>query len=94
MTIKEKIKLCFQILFKGRDINMELQVAEEKGKEIVADAFELCKNYEDKMSKTIKGSDVYKVNNAGGKAVSVSDETKEVIEMAKEACVGLKIVPH
>ena len=59
---------------------------EEKGKEIVADAFELCKNYEDKMSKTIKGSDVYKVNNAGGKAVSVSDETKEVIEMGIEMC--------
>lgn len=34
MTIKEKIKLCFQILFKGRDINKELQVTEEKGKEI------------------------------------------------------------
>lgn len=34
MTIKEKIKLCFQILFKGRDINKELQVAEEKEKEI------------------------------------------------------------
>ena len=34
MTIKEKIKLCFQILFKGRDINKELQIAEEKGEEI------------------------------------------------------------
>ena len=34
MTINEKIKLCFQILFKGRDINKELQVAEEKEKEI------------------------------------------------------------
>lgn len=34
MTIKEKIKLCFQILFKGRDINKELQIAERKEKEI------------------------------------------------------------
>lgn len=34
MTIKEKIKPCFQILFKGRDINKELQAAEEKEKEI------------------------------------------------------------
>lgn len=34
MTIKEKIKLCFQILFKGRDINMELDAVEEKEKEI------------------------------------------------------------
>lgn len=34
MTFKEKIKLCFQILFKGRDINKELQAAEEKEKEI------------------------------------------------------------
>lgn len=34
MTLKEKIRLCFQILFKGRDINKELQAAEEKEKEI------------------------------------------------------------
>ena len=34
MTFKEKIRLCFQILFKGRDINKELQTAEEKEDEI------------------------------------------------------------
>ena len=34
MTFKEKIKLCFQILFKGRDINKELQAAEDEQKEI------------------------------------------------------------
>lgn len=34
MTLKEKIRLCFQILFKGRDINKELQAAEEEQKEI------------------------------------------------------------
>ncbi len=34
MTFKERIKLCFQILFKGRDINKELQAAEEEQKEI------------------------------------------------------------
>ena len=34
MTFKEKIKLCFQILFKARDINKELQAVEEKEKEI------------------------------------------------------------
>lgn len=30
MTIKEKIKLCFQILFKGRDINKELDAIEQE----------------------------------------------------------------
>ena len=30
MTFKEKINICFQTLFKGRDINKELQAAEEK----------------------------------------------------------------
>ncbi len=34
MTFKEKIRLCFQILFNGRDINKELQAAEEEQKEI------------------------------------------------------------
>ena len=30
MTLKEKIKLCFQILFKGRDINKELDAVEQE----------------------------------------------------------------
>ena len=30
MTIKEKIKLCFQILFKGRDNNKELDAVEQE----------------------------------------------------------------
>lgn len=34
MTFKEKINICFQILFKGRDINKELQAAAENENEI------------------------------------------------------------
>ena len=34
MTFKEKIKFCYQILFKGRDINKELLAVERKENEI------------------------------------------------------------
>ena len=30
MTFKEKIKLCFQVLFKGRNINKELDAVEQE----------------------------------------------------------------
>lgn len=62
---------------------------EEKGRKIIKDAFALCEKYEGKMSKTVKGSDIYKLNHANGKAVSVSDSVREVlsmgIEMGKES---------
>lgn len=62
---------------------------EEKGRKIIKDAFALCEEYEGKMSKTVKGSDIYRLNHANGEAVSVSDSVREVlsmgIEMGKES---------
>ena len=43
-----------------------------------------CQRYEKLLSKTVEGSDVWKINHAEGKRVKVSDETRQLIEKAIE----------
>ena len=51
---------------------------------IITDAFKLCSEYENMLSKTIETSDIALINNAEGKAVTVSDETIEVLKKGLE----------
>lgn len=51
---------------------------------IITDAFKLCSQYENMLSKTIETSDIARINNAEGKAVTVSDETIEVLKKGME----------
>ena len=44
-------------------------------------AFALCGTYEDMLSKTLEGTDIYKINHAGGKPVECDPETVEIIRM-------------
>ena len=55
----------------------------EAGK-ILDGAFEEIDKYENLMSKTIEGSDVYKINHAQGQPVEVSKDTLKVIELGIE----------
>lgn len=43
-----------------------------------------CQRYENLLSKTVEGSDVWKINHANGQRVPVSDETRYLIEQALE----------
>ncbi len=45
-------------------------------------AFRLCREYENMLSSTIEGSDVWRINHAGGKGVSVNTETAELISLS------------
>lgn len=58
----------------------------EEGQKNIDGAFKLCEDYENLLSKTIEGSDVYKINHAGGEPVKVDDETKKVIELGLKMC--------
>lgn len=53
----------------------------EKGnaEKIIDDAFAQIIEYENMLSKTVEGSDVYRINNAKGNAVAVSEDTAELI---------------
>ncbi len=52
--------------------------------QLITDAFKVCDTYEKMLSKTIETSDIAKINAAGGKPVTVSDETIEVIKKGIE----------
>ncbi len=43
-----------------------------------------CGRYEQLLSRTVEGSDVWRINHAGGQPVEVSDATTEVISIALE----------
>lgn len=52
--------------------------------QLLSDAAEECHRYEQLLSKTVEGSDVWNINHSKGKRVQVSDETRYLIEQALE----------
>ena len=50
--------------------------------ELLESALEECGRYEQMLSRTIEGSDVWKINHAEGKTVTVSTETAEILRTA------------
>lgn len=52
----------------------------DEAEQVIARAFETCRDYENMLSKTVEGSDIYKLNHAGGKAVTVQDETLALLK--------------
>ena len=53
-------------------------------KDAVKEAFALCSEYNSALSRFEKDSDVWLLNNAGGKAVTVGPDTAEIIKTALE----------
>lgn len=47
---------------------------------IIEDAFKLGKEYENLFSATVEGSDIYRINEADGETVEVSEDTIELIK--------------
>ena len=60
------------------------EVKESEKKEAADACLSLCTKYENLLSATIEGSDVAKINEAGGAPVTISDETASLIEKALE----------
>lgn len=50
---------------------------------VLKDALDECARYEALLSRTVEGSDVWRVNHAGGAPVTVSRETIEILEAAR-----------
>ncbi len=51
---------------------------------LLSDAQVECQRYDNMLSKTTEGSDVWNINHANGQRVAVSDETREILEKALE----------
>ena len=53
-----------------------------KDVKVLNDALEECGRYENLLSRTIEGSDVWRINHAKGESVEVSDDTVEILKTA------------
>lgn len=62
------------------DTVISITLYDSKNPQIVDEAFDLCHSYEEKFSRTIKTSEISKINHAGGKPVKVSSDTFELVE--------------
>ena len=51
---------------------------------VLDDALEACGRYERLLSRTVEGSDVWRINHAGGRPVKVSADTIAILEAARE----------
>ena len=59
-------------------------MSEEAAGELIDEAFDLCDEFDSLLSRTKPGSDVYRVNNAGGEPVECDGRTVEVIKKGIE----------
>lgn len=59
-------------------------MSEDNAKDVIGKAFSQCEKYEKLLSKTKRGSDIYKINHAAGKAVQCDGITIEVIKKGLE----------
>ena len=55
------------------------EMSDENAANAIEDAFRLCSRYESLLSRTREGTDIYRINEAGGEAVECDPETVEVI---------------
>ena len=51
---------------------------------VLDDALAECGRYERLLSRTVEGSDVWRINHAGGQPVEVSPQTLEILEAARQ----------
>ena len=55
------------------------EMSEENAKKAIDNAFALCSRYESLLSRTKEGTDIYRINHAGGETVECDPDTVEVI---------------
>lgn len=63
---------------------ISITVYDDCNEDILTECFALCEKYENMFSATIEGSDVYRINHAGGAPCVVSDETIELLLLSLE----------
>lgn len=59
---------------------IEIQLNDSTDESLIDDCFALADSYEHYFSRTLKDSDIYNLNHAGGGPVTVHDETLELIQ--------------
>ncbi len=58
----------------------------EKDAILAEECFQLCETYENRLSRTVEGSDIWNINHSDGMPVAVSEETYSLLEEALYYC--------
>jgi thiamine biosynthesis lipoprotein len=62
------------------DTVITIQLYDSDAQEELDHCFEICERYENMLSRTIEGSEVYQINHANGETTSVSNDTARLIQ--------------
>lgn len=79
--------ICSVSIYRMEGENGEVKDAskmKDEAQAAIDGSFELCKDLENKLSRTRENSDISKLNAAGGEWVEVSDETADLIQRGLE----------
>lgn len=77
--------VCQITIYSMTGVNdMDEEEQKQQALSVITGAFKLCDEYEKRLSKTIEGSQIYKINHAAGAPVEVDETTIEVIEKGIE----------
>lgn len=68
------------------DTVISIQIYDKDSDEVLNTCVQMCRDYEKLFSRTLEGSDIYRINHAEGKAVEVSDETIKLLNLALKYC--------
>lgn len=63
------------------DTVITIHIYDKDSDSILDNCIEKCEEYEKKFSRTLEGSEIYQLNHAGGKAVELSEDTIELIQL-------------
>lgn len=77
LTGKERNLTYTDTLF---DTVISVQILDIADQELIKGCEDICKKYDKMFSRTNEESEIYKINNAGGKAVEVSEDTVTIIK--------------
>lgn len=62
------------------DTIITINIYDTNDKAVMEDCLALCDNYENMLSKTVEGSDIWNVNHANGEWIEVSQDTAELLQ--------------
>lgn len=68
------------------DTYISITVYSAKYEKELNECMKMCERYENLFSRTVEGSDIYNINNAGGEYVDVDPETYYLLTKALEYC--------
>lgn len=63
------------------DTVITIHIYDKNSEEILESCIKKCEEYEEKFSRTLEGSEIYRLNHAGGAAMELSDDTVELIQL-------------